>query len=224
MSSLCLERKQDLTCKKERHKMITIKTLLTGFSILAATLAFAPIASQAIAANTTSSLIISNDHFVPNVKKATVTHKTETDSMPITEDTPYRSIHDALNNTPHTSTAATTKPTAVAPMHGHDLQTLDVVNTPMRPAAPIDTAASWRARNGESLQGVLTRWADRVGVTYEWTTSDTSKLHRSYSDFGSHEEAVYKLLVRESKPSTYIQEHTFKVHKRAVNHAVKKNN
>ncbi len=204
--------------------MITTKTLLTGFSILAATLALAPIAPQALAASATSSLTISNDIYIPTTKtKVEKKMMSETDSMPITEEAPYRTIQDALTNAPHAPAVATAEPESMVPTAQKAPQTINILKTTNN-APAVNTVASWRARNGENLQDIITRWGERIGMTYTWTTSDNSTIHNSYSDFGSYEEAIYKLLVRENKPRTYIQEHTMKIHQPVTSHAVKKNN
>ena len=151
-------------------------------------------AAQAESNASTSSLVISDKvFFVPKPVD------NETNVMPVTSAAKV----DVVAIEEEEAEAA---PQSLTPMP----ETKALVVEPQTIAVKHDepVALSWRARGGEKLQDVLSRWGNRTGQSYSWATRDTAALHRNFSFFGTYQDAVHKLLSRESKPAAYISNYT----------------
>ncbi len=71
----------------------------------------------------------------------------------------------------------------------------DITPAPLKadiivPSEPIKITETWRARRGESLYQVLTRWSDRAGTKLNWTSMSAPRLPQDVSFVGSYEDAV----------------------------------
>lgn len=71
--------------------------------------------------------------------------------------------------------------------------------TPMPLTADIVTAQpktteTWRARKGESLHSVLSRWSERSETKITWSSFNSPNLPRDVSFIGSYENAVNELI------------------------------
>lgn len=170
--------------------MKTLKTL----TLVASALCLSCFSSQAIADEhkKTSSLVISDKVFIPSqeVKESV---ESETDMQPITEaSSEPQVLTPSAELTPMPE--AESMPAAPVPVH--------------KEAENNEVVLSWRGRSGELLQDVVTRWGGRAGYDLHWKTKDTSQLHRSFSYFGTYQDAVHELLIREVKPQSYVQDYT----------------
>lgn len=137
-------------------------------------------------AQATSSLIISDEVYVPSKASAG-----ETNTMPVTA-APEIEAH--------------AEPETLTPLPVTKALVIEPQNVAVKHDEPV--ILSWRARGGEKLQDVLSRWGNRAGKNFQWTTRDTAELHRNFSFFGTYQDAVFELLKRESKPAAYVDNYT----------------
>lgn len=177
-----------------------LKTLTFLSGILALSVA-APISAQADMNATTSTLVISNEVYIPSDDATVEVLTSETDMMPITND--VASDHSV----PHLALKATTAPQTLTPMPHKNLV---VETSAVQPIikAHENIALSWRARRGENLQDVISRWGGRAEQSFTWKTQDTAQIHRNFSYFGTYSGAVEKLLKRETKSADYFVNYT----------------
>ncbi len=75
----------------------------------------------------------------------------------------------------------------------------DITPAPLKadiiaPSEPIKITETWRARRGESLYQVLTRWSERAGTKLNWTSMSAPRLPQDVSFVGSYEDAVAHVL------------------------------
>ena len=124
-----------------------------------------------------SALVVYNEYYVPDSirSKYHLENKPSTpaENLPIVED--VRQEAPEQNDTPLTRSSA--------------------LSTPPPPVPPSTQAIeTWRARKGENLRNVLTRWAARESVDLNWDSKSAPDLSKDFSFVGKFEEAVEKLL------------------------------
>jgi|TARA_R110002126_G_scaffold13118_1_gene56067 hypothetical protein len=179
-----------------------LKTLTLLSGILALSVA-APSSAQADMSTTTSTLVISNEVYIPSDDAAVDVLTSETDVMPITNDT---AVDAAV---PQIALKAKAAPQELTPMPASEADSAaEAEILPVAMQAHTDVVLSWRARGGENLQDVISRWGGRAGQSFTWKTQDTSQIHRAFSYFGTYSDAVKELLDRETKPKNYVDHYT----------------
>ncbi|MBL8641260.1 MAG: TcpQ domain-containing protein [Alphaproteobacteria bacterium] len=121
-----------------------------------------------------SALVVYNEYYVPDSirSKYHLENKPSTpaENLPIVED--VRQEAPEQNDTPLTGSSA----------------------LPTPPTSPTQAIETWRARKGENLRNVLTRWAARESVDLKWNSKSTPDLSKDFSFVGKFEDAVAKLL------------------------------
>lgn len=65
---------------------------------------------------------------------------------------------------------------------------------PLNPATTEQGVESWRARKGENVRDVLSRWAARQSINVNWDSKKTPDLDKDFSFVGKFEDAVNQLL------------------------------
>jgi len=179
---------------------MTLKTLTFLSGLIALSIA-APSNAYADMSTETSTLVISHDVYIPENENDIAAVTSETDMMPITDEAPERAT------VPHIILKAESAPQSLTPMPTKNL-VIETEEHVIATQPQRDVVLSWRARSGENLQDVISRWGGRAEKTFTWKTQDTSQLHRSFSYFGTYHGAVEKLLKRETKPADYIENYT----------------
>lgn len=149
---------------------------------------------------TSSALVVYNEYYVPDSirSKYHLENKPSTpaENLPIVED--VRQEASEQNDTPLTASSAL--PTPPAPVETRPTLNIETVNTapPLPettpPTSPTQAIETWRARKGENLRNVLTRWAARESVDLKWNSKSTPDLSKDFSFVGKFEDAVAKLL------------------------------
>ncbi len=179
---------------------MTLKTLTFLSGLIALSIA-APSNAHADMNKGTSTLVISHDVYIPQDENDMAAVTSETDMMPITHDAPK-------NMAPaHVILKAESAPQSLTPMPTKNL--VVEAKQPVIAAQPqTETVLSWRARSGENLQDVISRWGGRADKSFTWKTQDTAQLHRNFSYFGTYHGAVEKLLKHETKAADYIENYT----------------
>ncbi len=151
-----------------------------------------------------SALVVYNEYYVPDSirSKYHLENKPSTpaENLPIVED--VRQEAPEQNDTPLTRSSALSTP--LAPVETRPTLNIETVNTaaPLpgtlpettAPASPTQPIETWRARKGENLKNVLTRWAARESIDLNWNSKSAPDLSKDFSFVGKFEEAVEKLL------------------------------
>ena len=53
---------------------------------------------------------------------------------------------------------------------------------------------TWRARQGETIQDVLGRWASRENINLKWESGNNPSLSKAFSYVGTFDSAVQELM------------------------------